>query len=249
MFIDVIVPCECMQKPTTRVPSVQIAWRTFGRTLRHGYENLGNLFVLGVFWYIGAALIVTLGPASAALHRITKPMTEERAASYRTFLDRFLADWRWSSVLVWLLLGVLFLLDINRQFYAGAVDSILPLFSILFFVIEIIWFMIMLVAMPLALRQEEQRLRITLRNAAIIVFANLPGIALSTILLFLTSLVLLVLPPLFLLVPGYVALWTEENVRLLLVASGHLPEDEFADRPFRWSVPRRTPKKPTQRRG
>ena len=243
MFVDVIVPCTGMEKPATRIPSVQIAWRTFGRTLRHGYENLGTLGVIGVFWFIGALLIVTLGPATAALHRITKPMTEERAASWRTFRDHFIADWRWSSLLVWLLIGVLFLVDINRQFYAQTVSSFLPLFSVFFFVMEVIWFMITLFAMTLALRQEDKRLRTTLRNTSIIVLANLPGIIVSMLLLLVSSIVLLILPPLFLLLPGYIALWTQENARLLLVAGGHLPEDEFADRAFTFTMPRRSNKK------
>ncbi len=243
MFVNVIVPCRSMEKPATRVPSVNIAFRTFGRTLRHGYENLGTLGMVGIFWYIGAALIVTLGPATAALHRVTQPMTEERAASWRTFRDHFRVDWKWSSLLVWLLLGVLLLIDVNRQFYAQAVSSFLPLFSIFFFVLELIWFTITLFAMTLALRQEDKRLRTTLRNTAIIILANLPGIIVSMILLLLSSIVLLILPPLFLLVPGYIALWTEENARLLLVAGGHLPEDEFADQPFKFSMPRRTNKK------
>jgi hypothetical protein len=42
---------------------------------------------------------------------------------------------------------------------------------------------------------------------------------------------LIVIPPLFLLIPGVVALWGEENARLLLVASGYVPPDPFADRP------------------
>ena len=100
-------------------------------------------------------------------------------------------------------------------------------------VVVIIWWGIMLFAMPLALRQSEQSLRITLRNAAVVVLANLPGVIVSQVLLFLSSLLLLIIPPLFLLLPGWVALWSEENVRLLLVASGQIPPDEFADSPRR----------------
>ncbi len=244
MFVNVIVPCRSMEKPATRVPSVNIAFRTFGRTLRHGYENLGTLGMVGIFWYIGAALIVTLGPATAALHR-DHPANDRRTRCQLAYVPRSLSSWTgsWSSILVWLLLGVLLLIDINRQFYAQAVSSFLPLFSIFFFVLELIWFTITLFAMTLALRQEDRRLRTTLRNTAIIILANLPGIIVSMILLLISSIVLLILPPLFLLVPGYIALWTEENARLLLVAGGHLPEDEFADQPFKFSMPRRTPKK------
>ena len=87
--------------------------------------------------------------------------------------------------------------------------------------------------MPLALRQKSPNLRITLRNTFIIVLANLPGVIVSIILLFITSLIFL-LPPLFLLLPGWIALWSEENVRLLLVSAGIIPTDEIADRPHRF---------------
>jgi hypothetical protein len=53
----------------------------------------------------------------------------------------------------------------------------------------------------------------------------------SLVLLVLVSGLLLVIPPLFLLLPGVIALWGEENARLFLVGSGHIAKDEIADRP------------------
>lgn len=220
-----------MQNTITRPPSVRIAFRTFGRTLRHSYDNLGSLGISSLLWIVLALLIVPLGPATAALHRVTQRMTEERASPWSRFWEYFRADWRWSSVLFWTLLLGMALLEVNRQFYSSSANSVLLVISGFFLVITLIWMGIIFFAFPLALRQTDHRLRTTLRNAAIIAVANLPGLLVSMLLLLLSTAVLFIIPPLFLLIPGWIALWAEENVRLLLVASGHIPADEIADRP------------------
>lgn len=220
-----------MQKDITRPPSIKIAFRTFGRTLRHAYENLGTLGMSSILWLLLAVVIVPIGPATAALHRVTQPMTEERASHWSRFWAHFRRDWGWGSALVWTFILGMMVLEANRRFYSNSGNSTLLLFSGFFLVVMLVWFGMLLFALPIALRQEDLRLRTTMRNTAIIVLANLPGVIVSMILLLLTCVVLFVLPPLFLLIPGWIALWTEENVRLLLVAAGHLPEDEVADRP------------------
>lgn len=213
-----------------RAPSVRIAFRTLGRTLRHGYENIGTLAIVSLLWIVGALLILPLGAVTAALHRVTRPMSEERSASWRHFFDHLRADLRWSSLLTLVLLGGFYLIQINIGFY-GAAAPPLSYVAILFLTLLIIWSGMALYAFPLALRQDEQRLRTTLRNALVMVFSNAPGTLISLLLLLALSILLLVLPPLFVIVPGVVALWGQENARMLLVAGGYIPEDEIADRP------------------
>jgi uncharacterized membrane protein YesL len=181
-------------------------------------------------WYIGAILILPLGIVTAALHRVTRPMTEERAASWRSFFDHLRADLRWSSFLMLIVVGVLFILQANISFYSASQLTALRFVTTLFVALLIIWVGVALYAFPLALRQEDQLVWRTLRNAAVMALANLPGMVVSMVLLILLCGILLVIPPLFLLIPGVVALWGEENARLLLVAGGYLPEDPFADR-------------------
>lgn len=213
-----------------RAPSVVIAFRTLGRTLRHGYDNLGTLIISSIFWYLGAILILPLGVATAALHRVTKPMSEERAPNWRTFFSTWRADLRWSSVLTAILIFGALLIQSNIRFYAAAGAAPLQVLAILFGTFLLLWLGIMLYAFPLALRQEDARLRTTLRNAAVMVVANAPGVLVSLMLLLIVVIVFTLLPPLFIFIPGFVALWGEENARLLLVASGYIPPDEIADR-------------------
>lgn len=219
-----------MQNTVTRPPAVRIAFRTFWRTLRHAYDNLATFGLSSILWIVLAILIIPLGPATAGLHRVVQPMTEERASSIGRFWSHFRSDWGWSSLLIWTFLLGLFIWDTNRRFYNQLGNPLLLLLGGLFLVIILVWLGMLLFAIPLALRQTDLRLRTTLRNAAVIVIANLPGVIVSMILLLLSSLVLSVIPPLFFLVPGWIALWTEENLRLLLVESGQIPPDEFADR-------------------
>lgn len=218
-------------RPTTqRVPAIRIAFRTFRRALRHGYDNLFNLFMLSVLWYLGALLILPLGPVTAAVHRVVLPMAEERATSWRRFFDHLRADLRWSWLLTLALLGGLLVFGSNVRFYALSAPGTLRWLAIPFGTVVFLWLAIALFAFPLALRQREQRLGITLRNAALLVMANAPGVLVSMLLLGAILLLGLVLPPLFLIIPGVIALWGQENVRLLLVAAGTIAKDEFADR-------------------
>jgi len=229
-----------------RAPSVSIAFRTLGRTLRHGYENLFPLLAVSVLWTIGAVLIVPLGGVTAALHRVTRPMTEERVEDWRLFF-RYTRDYFvWGSKLVWLFIIGWVVLFANISFYNASSSTALRFVGYLFGTLAIVWTGMGLFAFPLAVRQHEQRLRITLRNAVVMVLANAPGVLVSLVLLFLLVLLLTVIPPLFLIVPGVVALWAEENVRMLLVASGHIEPDAFADAP---RMPReKKPKEKKQRR-
>jgi uncharacterized membrane protein YesL len=244
-----------MQKTITRPPSVRIAFRTLGRSFRHGYDNLFTLLMVSLLWLLialpivpfllvaqqapsvlttvllfVAIAVVPISPATIALHRVTARMTEERASPWNRFWERFRADWGWGTRLVFTLVLGFVVGWLNLVFYSASTNQVLLLFSGFFLIIVVIWLGIMFYAIPLALRQTDQRVRTTLRNAAIIVLANLPGVLVSLILL-LISCVIFLLPPLFLFLPGWIALWSEENVRLLLVASGHIPEDEIADRP------------------
>lgn len=245
------------QRPMSRPPSIRIAFRTLGRTIRHGYDNLGVLLVVSIFWSLfmlpifpvlvvafnsgrlvdvlilmAVILIVPISPATAGLHRVTQRMTEARASSWGDFWAHFRADWGWSTRLIGLLVFGFLLIIINFLFYQSINNPILPFLTVFLLVVFIVWLGIMLFAIPLALRQEAPNLRITFRNSAILVLANLPGVIVSLLLLLITSIVF-ILPPLFLLWPGYVALWGEENARLLLVGAGLIPPDEFADAPRR----------------
>ena len=114
-----MTPDQPNTSPTAprRAPSVQIAFRTLGRTLRHSYDNLGTMLLTSIFWYVGAVLILPIGIVTAALHRMTKPMSEERAVDWRTFASHFRQDLGWSSKLAGTLLLGFIVLSINVRFY------------------------------------------------------------------------------------------------------------------------------------
>ncbi|HEY0602237.1 MAG TPA: hypothetical protein VGD58_04955 [Herpetosiphonaceae bacterium] len=216
--------------PVRRAPSVAIAFRTLVRTLRHGYDNLFTLLLISVFWYAAAILVLPIGVATAGLHRVVQPMTEERSADWRNFYRYMRADLRWGSLLALIMILGFILIQINIRFYGAAESSVLQFIAILFGTFLIVWSGMALFVFPLALRQEEQQVRTTLRNAVIMVFANAPGVLISLILLIILVVVLVLVPPLFAIVPGVVALWGAENARMLLVGSGYIQKDEIADR-------------------
>src|SRR3954451_21602727 len=143
-----------MSKEIVRPPSIQIAFRTLGRTLRHGYDNLIPLGIASLYWllctvpffpifalaffligygstfviFIGV-LIVGVGPPSAALHRRTRPMTEERVTPGMSFWSDLRTDFGWSLRLSITLLLVLTLCVANSSFYGNSPNTALQLVS------------------------------------------------------------------------------------------------------------------------
>src|SRR4051794_5228294 len=197
-----------MRQQMNRPPSIRIAFRTLGRTVRHGYDNLGTLLLGSILWGVIAALaapfaifafrapsvgsallfliaimILPISPATASLHRITQRMTEERASSWSMgmFWENFRRDWGWSSRLVLTLMVGFLLVAVNEQFYIRVNNAFIPFLSVLFLVFLIVWLGVIMFAVPLALRQEQPHLRTTLRNTLIIVLANLPGVIVSLV--------------------------------------------------------------------
>src|SRR5690349_19098459 len=155
---------EKMSRDITRPPSIQIAFRTLGRTLKHTYDNLFAVGIASIFWYICTVpfvpiialatfllgygglftlfigvLLVGYGPPSAALHRIVKPMTEERASSSNTFWSHLRPDAGWSLRLSLTLLFILLLWLANASFYSNSLNNVLQLFSGFFVVASIVW--------------------------------------------------------------------------------------------------------------
>ncbi|GAC1645232.1 MAG: hypothetical protein NVS4B8_16510 [Herpetosiphon sp.] len=208
-----------------------IAFLTLRRTLRHGFDNLVTLALMGLIWYIGAVFILPIGPLTAGLQRAVKPMTEERSANWRVMLGELRRDLGWSSVLWLVLVIVLGLLLANLRFYGASPVPLLRYLIVTMLFLIVGWVGIMLIAFPVALRQDEISVRRTLRNSLIVVFSNPIGIVLSLVLLLVLGALFVALPPLFVLLPGLVALWGAEFVRLVLVRTGYLEPDEFADRP------------------
>lgn len=242
-------PAPSLRRP----PSIQIAFRTVWRTIKHGYENIGSLLMISLIWFVGIIiflpvtlllsfiaqamvgaphyelLLLPAGALTAALHRVTRPMSEERAARWQDVFKHVRADWRWSSLLMAVLILGFVVIQVNIRYYLSIDSAALRVLAIIFMTLFIVWAGTALFAFPLALRQDNQRLRTILRNALLITMANAPGVLVSLILLTILLIILLI-PPLFFIIPGVAALWAQENARLLLVAAGLIPKDPIADR-------------------
>lgn len=230
-----------MQPPTITPPtpdpkappprsSISVAFETLPRTLRHGYDNIVPLAIMGMIWWLGAVLILPLGVVTAGLHRVTQRMSEERVVDWRDMLKGWRGDLGWASRLVVALVSGFFALSYVTLFYGIQPNGIVRYLSLTFLLFTFLWVGVMLVSFAMALRQEIPTLRRTLRNSIIMVFANGPSLVISLGFVIVTSIVLFVLPPLAILIPSWIALWSEEYVRLLLVRAGYLPPDEIADR-------------------
>lgn len=238
---------------TRRAPSVRIALRTFWRTLKHGFDNIGTLLLASVFWLAGLVVLlpVTLlivgaveaftgqrhvelvllpmGVFTAALHRVTQPMSEERAVSPRVLVADLRRDAAWSTLLMAVLVAVLFVILLNIGYFINLAGSTLGLAAFFFFGLLVGWAGVALYVFPVALRQADRHVWSALRSTLLLSLANAPGTIVSLLLLLVLCAILL-LPPLFLLLPATIALWGEENARMLLVASGLLAKDPIADR-------------------
>ena len=181
------------------------------------YDHFGIFVLASLVWWLSAATLVMLGPATLVLYRLARLAAQGRRLEWR---EAWL-DWRenyvWSSMhaLGWLAIFVGILL--NVRFYQTITQSILT-FTI-GFPITLIWIGIGLMLFPAALDYDSKRVRRSF-GVASVEFGRSPLRALGMWLIgWLMLAICVILIPLFIFLPPVVALWTT----LLLVPYEAIP--------------------------
>jgi len=181
-------------------------FRIFWEALKDFWDELFLLALMNIVTVLLVIPIVTFPPALAGLWNVANRVAEGRSIHWSDYFEGFRRYfWKaWGLALLNILVVVI--VPINLRFYTPDIApfEISPLLSTwlrgLFIAITLLWTIIQMYPMALLLEQEDQRLRVALRNAAVLFIAN-PGFTIVlALLLLILAVVSVFLPVLWVLV-------------------------------------------------
>lgn len=200
------------------------AFRVFWGALRDFWDGLFHLMLMNVVTVLLAIPVVTFPPALAGLWCVGNQVAQGRIVDWSDYFGAFRRYfWKaWGLALLNALAAAVTFA--NLRFYTPGIApfDIGPTLSFglrAFWVnLALLWLLLQIYSFALLLEQEDQRLRVALRNAAVL-FATNPGftIVLAVLLLILAAVASLVFPPVwFLILLALFAVVCNEAVRYLL---------------------------------
>lgn len=195
-----------------------LALRTFWAGCKDYFEELFLNVLINVLWclialplpillygnftaqyYVGAVILALLAPlplavANGGLAHLARRIADGRAVSIRNVWDSLWVNLRKRIVLHYVWAGVFYTCLFNMWFYSNT--ATMPIvFTILFFDLSILWLGYLAYLLPLSELQPDAPLRVTMRNAAGLMFtiagSSLIMIVIASLLFVASSLVII----------------------------------------------------------
>ena len=198
-------------------------FRVFWAALEDLWDELFLLTLMNVLTVLLAVPVLTFPPALAGLWNTANRVAQGRVIGWRHYFEGFRCYfWKaWGLALLNALVIIIILTNI--RFYApdNAPFKIHPTVSLwiraFWMALLFLWLVLQMYPLALLLEQEDQRLRVALRNAAVLFITN-PGFTfVLALLLLIVALISTYLPPLWLLVtPAFFAVVCNKAVQHLL---------------------------------
>jgi len=181
-------------------------FRVFWEALKDFWEELFILALMNIVTMLLAIPVVTFPPALAGLWNAANLAAKGRAVSWSDYFEGFRRYfWKaWGLTLLNILVAII--VPINVRFYTSGnapfeINPTLSLWIRAFFVsAAFLWLIVQMYPLALLLEQEDRRLRVALRNAAVLSIVN-PGFTIVlALLLLILAVVSTLLPVLWFLV-------------------------------------------------
>jgi uncharacterized membrane protein YesL len=198
-------------------------FRIFWEALKDFWDELFLLALMNVVTVLLTVLVVSFPPALAGLWSSANRVAQGKAVGWSDYFDGFRRYfWKaWGLALLNVL--VVIIVITNFRFYTPGnapfeISSTLSLWIRAFWVaVVFLWLVLQAYPLALLLEQEDQRLRVALRNAIVLLIAN-PGFSLVLALLLLVAAVVSMLFPVLWLfaTPALFAVVCNKAVRHLL---------------------------------
>jgi uncharacterized membrane protein YesL len=182
------------------------ALRVFWEALKAFWDELFLLMLMNIVTILLLVPVVTFPPALVGLWNAANLVAKGRAIGWSDYFGAFRRYfWKsWGLALLNLLVGIIVLTNVFFYAPANVPFEISPTVSFwiqaLFLGVAFVWLAIQLYPMALLLEQEDQRLRVALRNAAVLFVVNLGFTVVLGLLLLLVTAISTVFPPLWLLI-------------------------------------------------
>lgn len=177
--------------------------RTLRDRLTDAYMMAIPLIMLNVAWFVASLPLVTAIPAAGALFYATNQIAHGKPASWSTFGEGFRVcfrrSWTWGLLNVLVALAAIGYLYLFASLEGGARIWA----SALVLVGVFLWLSLQVYTFPLLLEQEQPRLRLAYRNAAILLLRRpLFTFGTAALLIALAIVTTLLLLPAWLLIMG-----------------------------------------------
>lgn len=143
------------------------AFTVMGRTIKAVYEELFLCVYLSVLWWVGTILIITAAPAALGLNRVANRMANYQRVDSSFFFEGARSHFGSGWLLYVIRVGVPILIAVNIWFYFN-IGGWVWLAGVFFAWLLIVSVMVGLYIFPLFWQQDEQDLKLVLRNAAIL---------------------------------------------------------------------------------
>jgi uncharacterized membrane protein YesL len=175
-------------------------FRVLWEALKDLWDELSLLILMNAVSALLVIPVVTFPPALAGLWHTANRLTNEKSIHWRDYFEGFRRYfWKaWGLALLNILVAAVVFTNISFYTPGNTPFEINPTLSIwirgLFLGIVFLWLIIQMYLMALLLEQQDQRLRVALRNAAVLAVAN-PGFTLVLALLLLIVAVISTLFP------------------------------------------------------
>ena len=175
-------------------------FRIFWQSVKDTWDELFILMLINLVTVLAIVPVVTFPPALAGLWNAANRASKGRSVSWSDYGEGFRRYlWKsWGLALMSIFVGIL--LYTNLRFYDPEIIpfDINPLVSLwlrdLFVVVALLWATAQMYPMALLIEQEDQRLRVVLRNTAVL-FASSAGFTILLALLLLMVVVVSTLLP------------------------------------------------------
>jgi uncharacterized membrane protein YesL len=184
----------------------------------------GNLTSAGIFAALATISLIPLPPAVAGLWSAANRVADELAIHWSDYFEGF-RRYFWKSLgLALLNILVMIILLVNVWFYApnnnplNLDPGISRIIQMFFLLLTALWLVYQMYPMALILEQEDQRLRIALRNAGVLLL-NRPGFSILLALVLGIAVAISTYPlivPWFLLTLSFIAVVCNKAVKHLL---------------------------------
>jgi uncharacterized membrane protein YesL len=154
-------------------------FRVFWEALKEFWDELFLLMLMNVVTVLLVIPVVTFPPALAGLWSAANLVAKGRAIHWSDYFEGFRRYfWKaWGLALLNILVAVILFTNIRFYTPANVPFDISPSVSLwiqaLFVGVALLWVIVQMYPLALLFEQEDQRLRVALRNAAVLLITNL----------------------------------------------------------------------------
>jgi uncharacterized membrane protein YesL len=185
----------------------------FWAAVKDLWEELFMLALMNLVTMLLLVPVVTFPPALAGLWNVANIAVQGKSIAWSDYWEAFKRYFGKAWKLAGLNIAVLATLFVNMRFYTPGVapfnisDNLSFVIRAIWFSLTVLWVMLQMYTLAMLLEQTDQRVRLALRNSAVLLFAN-PGFS------FILFLLLLVVSAVSTVIP---ALWALISLALLAV--------------------------------